>query len=626
MSTSEPKPGAQYKLDGQIYEVISINDDVIAMCSLIHKYRRFIKRIEFASMEVKGKLVLHKRAASDVTPIVRWISMSDLEKHKIECHQAYVDACLDGLGGTLPREAAKVMIAQVAARIGDSNPPGITTVWRWKKRYLVGDRHPLSLARKKPSPRRKRILASSEELVRHYIKTSYLLPERPSLAHAYRLLKSHILHENNERLRCGGNPQQTPSYATFRRRVLAMDRYYVTERRMGGKAAKRLNKASGKLFIDDDPYACTVFDSHDLNVLVKDQNTGAVGRAVLSALLVPATRENSGWDISLGAPSAEKMMRATVRAILNNGKMAVMVADRGAEVLNTWSITTFERLGINADYVPVGDPDAKALIERFNGTVCSGFSNNLPGTTKSSPTERGDYSSENHACLNLEQLRTAYEIWLKAYHNTWQDDLCASPAQKKEQLIATAPPAERYTEEELKLYCVSRWQLRLDGGRVISHHLSWHGVGLPDIRQRLKKKQKAIVRYNPCDLGLVWVAHPDTPDDWRPAIADRPEYQNGLTLGDHELIVAKLLAEKKTFNADNALIAWYELGQYVEECKKADKKKKRASTNSLAPPATNGKEGDVQKQVAGAVDPSLNEADFETLHTRRGKDGDDSGT
>lgn len=626
MSTSEPKPGAQYKLDAQVYEVISINDDVIAMCSLIHKYRRFIKRIDFASMEVRGTLVLYKRAASDVSPIVRWISMSDLQKHKIECHQAYVDACLDGLGGSLPREAAKVIIAQVASRIGDSNPPGVTTVWRWKKRYLAGDRHPLSLARQKPRPRRKRIPASSEELLRHYIKTSYLLPERPSLTHAYRLLKSHILHENSERLRCGGNPQQTPSYATFRRRVLAMDRYYVAEQRMGAKAARKLNKASGKLFIDDDPYACTVFDSHDLNVLVKDKTTGAVGRAVLSALLVPATRENSGWDISLGAPSAEKMMRATVMAILNNGKMATLLADRGAEVLNTWSVTTCDRLGISADFVPVGDPDAKALIERFNGTVSSGFSNNLPGTTKSSPTERGDYSSEDSACLDLEQLRTAYGIWLKAYHNTWQDDLCASPAQKKEQLSATAPPAERYTEEELRVYCVSRWQLRLDGGRVISHHLSWHGVGLPEIRQRLKKTQKAIVRYNPCDLGLVWVAHPDTPDDWRPAVADRPEYQNGLTLGDHELIVAKLLAEKKAFNADNALIAWYELGEYVEDCKKADKKKRKASADSLAHPVTCGKERDVPKHLGGVFDPSLNEADFETLYTRRGKDGDDSRT
>lgn len=622
MTFSEPKPGAQYKLDGQIYEIISINDDVIAMCSLIHKYHRFITRIDFANMELKGTLVLHQRAAIDIGPCARWTSLPEHEKQRASCHQAYVDACLNELGGSLPREAAKKMIARVAARIGDEHPPSKSTIWRWKMRYREGDLEPIALARQKPRPRRKRLSVAAEELTKHYIKTVYLKPERPSLTHAYKLLKGHIIHDNKERLRYGGNPQKPPSYATFRRRVLAMDRYYVTAQREGKKAAKQLNKASGRLFIDDDPYACTVFDSHDINILVKDKKTGTVGRAVLSAHLVPATRENSGWDISLGAPSAEKMMRATIRAILANGKMASIVADHGSEILNTWAITTFDKLGIDPDYVPVGDPDAKALVERFFGTVSSSFSNNFPGTTKSSPPERGDYSSEKNACLDLEQLRTAYEIWLKAYHNTWQDDLCASPALKKEQLTTTALPAERYTAEELKQYCLSRWELRLDGGRVISRHLSWHGVGLPEIRQRLKKNQKAIVRYNPCDLAMVWVAHPDTPDDWRPATADRPEYQNGLTLSDHELVVAKLLTDKRTFNADNALIALYELADYVDDCKKADKKKGKASASSPASAETDEASGAIRNQ-AGDVTTSLDESDFETVHTQRGDTDND---
>lgn len=622
MPFSNPKPGAQYRLDGQVYEIISINDDDIAMCSLIHKYRRFITRIHFADMELKGRLVLHRQAAIDIGPCARWTSLPEHEQQRATRHRAYVDACLTELGGSLPQEAAKEMIAQVAARIGDQHPPGVSSVWRWKRRYLVGDLEPIALARQKPRRRRKRLAAGAEELIDHYIDTVYLKPERPSLTHAYKLLLGHILHDNKERLRSGGNPQKPPSYATFRRRALAMDRYYVTSRREGKKAARRLNKASGKLFINDDPYACTVFDSHDLNVMVKDKKTGTVGRAVLSAHLVPATREVSGWDISLGTPSAEKMMRATIRAILANGKMAGIVSDHGSEILNVWGITTFDKLGIDPDFVPVGEPDAK-LIERFNGTVSVGFSNNLPGTTKSSPTERGDYASEEYACLDLEQLRTSFEMWLKAYHNTWQDDLCASPALKKEQLSTSALPAERYDEEELKQHCLSRWEYRLTGGRVVSHHLSWHGVGLPEIRQRLKKNQKAIVRYNPCDLGKVWVAHPDTPEDWREAIADRPEYQNDLTLGDHELVVAKLLAEKKAFNTDDALIALYELADYIEDCKKATNKKHKttASSSVFTDSDERSNTTDIRqpRDAAGLKD----EEDFESVYTQRGDTGDD---
>ncbi|RON17492.1 hypothetical protein [Pseudomonas frederiksbergensis] len=625
MNISDPKVGAQYKLDGQIYEVISINDNIIAMCSLVHKYRRFIERNDFASMEHKGNLFIHQRAAVDISPAARLISMPEAQRCQIRLRQTYVEACLNQLGGQLPREAAKKMIEQVAKNIGDEHPPGVSTVWRWKQRYTIGNHNQLALGRKKAKPRPKRIQMPTEELVRHYIETVYLRPERPSLTHAHKLLKGQMAKENSDRQKYGAPALKAPSYATFRRRVLAIDRYYVTEKREGTKVAKRLNKASGALFIDDDPYSCTIFDSHNMNVIVKDLQTGATGRALLSAHIVPATRENSGWDISLGAPCAEKMMRATIGAILKNGKMAGVVGDRGLEILNTWAITTFETLGIDPDYVPAGTPDAKATIERFFGTVSTGFCNNLPGTTKESPDARGDYDSNQRAILTLEQLRIGYASWLEIYHNTWHDSLYTSPAERKEQLCRLAPPAERYTEEELKSLCVSRWELRLSGGRVTSENLTWFGDGLPEIRQRLKAKQNAIVYFNPCDLGIVWVAHPDTPDDWHPATALRPEYQNGLTLSDHKLVMKRLLTEKKAFNADDALIALYELNEYIEICKKANIKTiKSWKGRTTAPePDIVSKNASLDDIITGVTPPD--ETEFRAFFTRGGTE-DESGT
>ncbi|AZC51739.1 hypothetical protein C4K35_4160 [Pseudomonas chlororaphis subsp. piscium] len=623
MNISDPKVGAQYKLDGQIYEVISINDNIIAMCSLVHKYRRFIDRNDFASMEHKGNLLLHQRAAVDISPAARLMSMPEAKRRQIRLRQMYVEACLNQLEGRLPRKAAKKMIQQVAKKIGDEHPPGISTVWRWKQKYTLGNHNELALGRQQARPRRKRIPTSTEELVRHYIETVYLRPERPSLTHAHKLLKGQVAKENRDRQRYGAPAVKAPSYATFRRRVLAMDRYYVTEKREGTKVARRLNKASSALFIDDDPYSCTIFDSHNMNVIVKDLQTGATGRALLSAHIVPATRENSGWDISLGAPCAEKMMRATIGAILKNGKMAGIVGDRGLEILNTWAITTFETLGIDPDYVPAGTPDAKAIMERFFGTVSTGFCNNLPGTTKESPEARGDYDSNRQAILTLEQLRIGYASWLEIYHNTWHDSLCTSPAERKEQLCRSAPPAERYTEEELKLLCVSRWELRLSGGRVTSEHLTWFGDGLPEVRQRLKAKQKAIVYFNPCDLGKVWVAHPDTPDDWHPATALRPEYQNGLTLSDHRLLIKRLLAEKKAFNVDDALIALYELNEYIEECKKANIKKiKLLKVSTPAPDIINTETDHTSLDDIITEETPPDETEFRAIFTRGGTEDD----
>jgi len=625
MNISDPKIGAQYKLDGQIYEVISINENIIAMCSLVHKYRRFIERNDFASMENKGGLLLHQRAAIDISPKTRLISMPEEKKHEIKLRLMYVKACLSELGGRLPRGAAMKMIQRIAEKAGDPHPPGVSTVWRWKKRYILGNQNELSLARAMVKARRKRLPKSTEELIKHYIETVYLLPERPTLTHAYKLLKGQSLEENRERISYGAPILNPPSYATFRRRVMAMDRYYVTEKREGTKVAKRLNKASGAMFVDDDPYSCTIFDSHDMNVIVKDMQTGATGRALLSAHIVPATRENSGWDISLGPPSAEKMMRATIEAIQKNGKMACIIADHGLEILNTWAVTAFETLGIDPDYVPVGTPDAKAIIERFFGTVSTGFCNNLPGTTKESPKARGDYDSHARAILTLDQLRTAYASWLNVYHNTWHDSLYTSPSEKKKQLCQTAPPAERYTKEELTTLCVSRWELRLSGGRVTCEHLTWYGDGLPEVRQRLKKNQKANVYFNPCDLGRVWVAHPETPEDWRPAIALRPEYQNGLTLSDHRLVVQYLLAQKKKFNADDATVALYNLNEYITECRKNNAKTIKALKTSPLMAGNINNNSPITSEAFIEKETITDKVDFSVVFTR-GEIEDDSGS
>lgn len=210
-------------------------------------------------------------------------------------------------------------------------------------------------------------------------------------------------------------------------------------------------------------------------------------------------------------------------------------------------------------------------------------------------------------------MRTGYESWLEVYHNTRHEELCTSPAQKKIQLSALAPPAERYTEEELKDLCVSRWYLRLDGGRVNTRHLSWFGAGVPEVRQKLKRDQKAVVYYNPCDLGTVWVAHPETPDDRHPATATDPDYQNGLTLSDHELVVEQLLRERKNFNADIALIKLYELNEYVQACKaNSQKKNNPAKTTS---PMTDEKMDifSLDSCITGGL--TVDDEDFNTLYT-----------
>ncbi|OOG14639.1 DNA-binding domain-containing protein [Pseudomonas sp. C9] len=580
--TTTPSVGAQYTLDNQVYEVVSINDGLISMCSLIHQYRRHVNFDLFASMEQRGTLCLHQRAPIDMSEAAQWVSLPEEEQKLVRHRVDYLNACDKEFGGKLPKKAAKVFVAKLATRLGDPHPPSISTLWLWKKRYLASNRSPFALLKRYPTSKSKRTHHLAEELIKHYIKTAYLQRERPTVTHAYKLMVAHITYENKERRTYDAAPLRIPSYATFWRRIFAMDRHLVARARHGLKAAQRLNKFGGHLFVDDDPHANSQFDSQYMDVDVIDAYGDVAGRPILSAHLNPAHRKCPGWDISMGAPCAEKMMSATIRAIVNDGKMASITSDHGAEVFNIWSQTAMNRLGIALDYVPVGDPDAKAFIERFFGTVNTTFCHNLPGTTKGSPKARGDYPSEQRACLTLENLREAFGLWLEVYHNTWHDGLFTSPNKKQEELEKVAPPPERYSLEELQQLCLSVWRLRISGGRVKTKHLIWTGPGLPEVAQRLTASQKAIVYFNPCDLGTVWVAHPSTPKEWHPASPTHPTYQNGLTLTDHERLIQSFRDEKRAFDHTEAYQMLFELNEKIESFKRSAKNKR--SPKSAVPP------------------------------------------
>ena len=213
-------------------------------------------------------------------------------------------------------------------------------------------------------------------------------------------------------------------------------------------------------------------------------------------------------------------------------------------------------------------------MERFFRTIKDQFCNTIPGFTFGSPSERGDYPSQERACMTLSQFREAFAMWLIAYHDTKHSSLNMTPNEMMAKLTANAVPAERYLPEELEQLCLSQKRRRLDGGKVHMFNLQWSGKGLNEIRQRLKDDQPAIVYFNPCDLGKVWVAHPDTPDDRCPALATRPEYQDGLTYTDHILVLTKLKKEGDApFNGNIACVQLLKLKEFVDACKSENAEK-----------------------------------------------------
>ncbi|HEK1690813.1 TPA: DDE-type integrase/transposase/recombinase [Pseudomonas putida] len=570
MEISTPKVGAQYKLDALIYEVVSICDDTIALCSLVHSYRRFIDHTTFAAMEERGTLRLHQRAITDCSREARMRSFPEEQVAEGRWRAMLLDKSLAMFGGRLPEIETKKYLRSLAEQPTPYRVPSYSTLAGWKKTYLANSCDPYCLLPLRRPRRKKQLLAETEKLINHYIDTVYLKLERPTVQHTYKLFRGEMLHNNRGRLSSGASPLTIPSYATFRRRINAIDRYLLVCRRFGRKAAERLNKSGGHLYVPNELGAVTNFDTTPLDIIVVDGDNKVLGRPTLSVHIDLATRMVVGWDIGQGAPCAEKMIRATIMAITNYGKMSAICSDHGKECFNKWAQTSCELLGIALDYAPVGNSDAKAFIERFFRTANTGIIHNLPGTTKGSPGERGDYPSEQRACFTIENVREIFASWLDIYHDTFHDGIFTSPRKKYEMMKDLLPPPQRYEEGELKNLLLATWRLRLHRGRVQYRRLIWSGKGVPEVAQRLRSGQKAIVRYNPCDLGRVWVSHPDSPMDWHTADALNTQYQNGLTLSEHLVLLKHLNMQKLKFDKDSACERLYKLSARIQEIKDAN--------------------------------------------------------
>lgn len=404
----EVRVGAQYKLNGQVFEVISLTDKVISLCSLVHHYHRFIQADDFELMQQRGQLTLHQRTPSEISQFGRLKSLKEQDLKRIEDHRPYLDLVLEKFGGRIPRKAAQTAFQKLAKKLGHTHAPSCTTVRTWMNRYLAANRNPLALARSVMHRRPTTWSSVTEELIDHYIETEYLKPERPTLMQAYKLFKGHIVRENQECTRLGVSLLSTPSYWTFRRRADRLDRYYITQKRFGTTEANRRSRSGGHLYVDQDVTASSYFDSKALDNMVIHEGSRQCGIPILSCHFNPPARYPTGWDISFGAPCAEKMLRATISSIINHGKMASIITDHGSEVLNVWALTVFDTLGIKPDYVPVRDADAKAIVERFFLTVKDQFCRLFPGFTHGSPNERGEYPSTELASVTLEQYKHAF--------------------------------------------------------------------------------------------------------------------------------------------------------------------------------------------------------------------------
>ncbi len=543
-----PKIGARYFLNGSQYEVAGVDAEYVTLRGINTKTNRYIQVAKFGDSLNSGVLKLSLSAPAEGSEVPQILGLSDKQRKLYERKVAYVLKLGKLAQNSIGKHALVDQIIEFAKSIQDPVPPSYETFMRWMREYYRAGANPLKLTdKRKGTGRHKRLDSESIEIMNDYIKTEFLKDTRPSVQLVYDLVSAQIAVNNQKRP--VDRQIAIPSRATFYRVVAALAPYYVDKKREGKYAANKNHKYGKEIHKTSRLCERVEVDSHLMDVLiVTDDRKSVVGRPWLCAMIDVDSRCIIGWELSFAPPSAAKVLRALRFAMASEtdwetaGAPEELVLDNGTEFRNYVLQLVAGTYGVQLRYVSPRSPDQKPHIERFFGTLNTQFVHLMPGTVRSSPSDRGDYDSKFNATFTLTELREKFSFWVREiYHETKHQSLGIAPIDVWRRKFKYYPP-NRYPKVDLDLTCRPFVYRTVSGGRVSFERLQWSSPSLSSMAARAQQMgagDKVKVYYDETDLGFVLVEDPTDRSSLIRADAVSPAYQEGLSLYEHKLIMRK---------------------------------------------------------------------------------------
>ncbi len=293
---------------------------------------------------------------------------------------------------------------------------------------------------------RSRLPSEVEALLREVVRSRYLSRQRRSVSAVYR--------EVVRLCRVRGLP--VPARNTLVRRIEMLNPVAVASARQGADAARPRRSAGGQPpeiegLLEQVQMDHTVVDLE----VVDERYRRPIGRPYVTAAIDVASRGVAGLVITLEAPSALSVglclahMVTDKRAWLErlgieadaraawpmSGKPREIYLDNAAEFKSEALRRGCDQHGIKLSYRPKGMPHFGGIIERLIGTMMQ-MVHELPGTTFSSPGQRGDYDSQATAALTLAELNKWLVLAVASYHGQVHGTLRQTPSGRWDQGIA----------------------------------------------------------------------------------------------------------------------------------------------------------------------------------------------
>lgn len=577
--------GSQYIVDGRIMEVIHVDTEVVTFRDLERTRTRSLTVDRMMSEISNHTIVQYALPPGAGSKAIAFLNPLDPAVISAKRKVHYVEEALKQLRGSLPVNETNALITRLSREINDPKPPCYSSVYKWSKQYKKHNCDRFSLLKDRSlMPRGKRLNPDAENVMQDMISQYYLTSPciRPKTLHSY--IHAQIILINRRREGYSTMLLTAPSPSTVQRRLRKTCQLTNDKLRHGQDYIKKKSSSSTLTTEPTRLLDVAEMDSHLCKINVIDRDGKFLGEiAWITVIKELHTRCVIGWELSPTYPCAEKTIRALKKALVavpgeenRRGKPIYLQSDNGSEFKNATVRYFLDRLNILYGRIPPVTPNAQAHIERFFGSF-ELWLHEQAGATNSDRSKRVFYDAEQEAAFTIEEMRKYFEGWIEnVYHQRKHRTLNIPPTIAWDRAMTNRLPPEKFTETALNMLCRYVKHAHISAaGRVQFFSLSWYGPGLPEIRAKLRKGQRAICYCNPLDLGEIWVAHPDDPRSPLRAYATFPRYQNGLTLTEHELLHCQRLEEGRMFDDSEADLALLHMRQQMAEDYKSSRLKRR---------------------------------------------------
>lgn len=368
-------------------------------------------------------------------------------------------------------------------------------------------------------------------LVEDAIRDVYLtMARRPISAVVRHVLED--LQRTNARLPASQAtpvPRKAALARAIARRIRQFDPWEVDRQRWGKKIADRKHQGTAPQRLATRVLQRVEIDHSPLKVIVGTE-AGPLGQPWLTVLIDYYSRLITGFCLGFEPPSYGVLMEALRHAILPKAYLApkyprvrgswpcfglpeTLACDRGSDLTSNDLEAAAFQLGIELDFNPPRTPHFKGTVEAFFGGLNDQLIASLPGRTFRSWERRADYKPEDGPLLSYEALVEIIHIYLvDVYVRDKHPTLPRTRLEAWEESAAEHPPCLPATPDDLLVLLSKQAQRKLSARGIELGGMFYTSPEVLALRAELAAKNldadDLTIRYNPWDLGTVWVFDP----------------------------------------------------------------------------------------------------------------------